>query len=135
MSRKWIISLGMGLFLCFQMTFMQPLTTFSKENMTDMPVQSNFKAMKINYTVKGRDVYVECIVPGFSFVSDGEKSNRKDGEGHIHVYANGKKIEDVNQAAFIIKGLPKGTHEITLQFVHNNQQPYQYHEKFTVDIK
>lgn len=97
----------------------------------DNAAQTNLSAIKINHTVKGRDVFVECIVPGFSFKDNVE---RIEGEGHIHVYLNGKKIKDVNRAAFILKDLPKGKHKITLKFVYNDNTPYRYSKSFPVHI-
>lgn len=91
-------------------------------------------AVKINYKVKGRDVFVECIIPGFTFIAN-ERNQVKKGEGHIHVYLNGKKIQDVNQAAFVIKDLPIGKHEIMLKFVQNDDKPYNYTKSFLVTIK
>jgi len=97
--------------------------------------ENGSQGVTVNYSVKGKNVYIECIVPKFKFVSDGEKNDQKDGEGHIHLYLNGKKVMDINQAAFIVKGLPKGEHHFKLEFVHNDQTPYRFSEEFTVEIK
>lgn len=89
--------------------------------------------VKINYKVKGRDVFVECIIPGFTFNTN-ERNRAIKGEGHIHVYLNGKKFQDVHQAAFVLKDLPIGKHEIMLKFVQNNNKPYNYTKSFLVSI-
>lgn len=99
----------------------------------DYTAQADLSAIKINHKVKERDVFVECIVPGFSFKAD--NGNRKEGEGHIHVYLNGNKFKDVTRAAFILKDLPKGKHEISLKFVHNDNTPYRYSKSFSVNIE
>ncbi len=106
--------------------------TFQEVQLNTSVAQTNLSAVKINHHVKGRDVYIECIIPGFTFNRSG--SGRKDGEGHIHVYLNGKKLKEEHKAAFVLKELPIGKHEIKLKFVHHDHTPYNYSKRFSVEI-
>jgi hypothetical protein len=107
------------------------------ENDTYDEIEKTFNAddgnfeMTVKEQVKGNDVYVECIVSGFDFSDRGDK---KSGQGYINLYLNGHKIDEIYTAAFIIKGLPEGEHEVTLELVKNDGTPYGMKEKFEVTI-
>lgn len=60
----------------------------------------------VKHHVKGRDVYIECIVKGASF---------REKNAVIIVYIDGEKKEEITNAAFILKGLERGKHQIKLQ--------------------
>ena len=71
-------------------------------------VMSAGKNLLVKHQVKGNDVYVECIVKGASFRNDGTK---------LILYIDGKKTKEVNNAAFILKGLNQGSHKIKLDLI------------------
>ena len=50
----------------------------------------------MKHQVKGNDVYIECIVKDASFRNNGTK---------LILYIDGKKTKEINNAAFIVKGL------------------------------
>ncbi|MBM7621716.1 hypothetical protein JOC95_003624 [Bacillus tianshenii] len=90
-------------------------------------------SMTIHHHIKGQHVYMECIVgPDFHFTD--EKSKRKQGEGRLGVYVDGKLLETVSKGAFILKGIPSGTHTITVKLMHNDQTEYGLSESFVVEI-
>jgi hypothetical protein len=94
--------------------------------------QTGERSMNVKHQVRGSDVFIECIVTKFSFKSG--KRKKADGEGHIDLYLNGKKIAEVSTAAFIVRGLPKGKHIIRLELVHNDSSKYGLHHEFEVNI-
>ncbi|WP_071395456.1 hypothetical protein [Bacillus tuaregi] len=78
---------------------------------------SNMKVVEdeplfVKYHVKGKDVYFECIVKGVSF-RNGAK---------LIVSIDGKKTAEYHNAAFIVKGLNPGQHQVTLELYNPNQQ-------------
>lgn len=66
----------------------------------------------VKYQVKGHDVYVECRVKDVSFRS---------GDAKIVLFINGKKTKEIKQAAFVVKGLPSGTHQLKLELIKQNE--------------
>jgi ABC-type Fe3+-hydroxamate transport system substrate-binding protein len=96
---------------------------------------NNKRALNVKYEVKGKDVYIECYVPNFHFSKENMGKKNKDGEGHIHLYLNGKKITKIYKAAFIVKGLPSGKQTLKIEIAHNNHTPYDgLDEEFEVEI-
>lgn len=96
----------------------------------DMPVtiEQKREPFIVKHHVKGASVFVECMVSDISFREKSEK------QGKIILYVNGKKKEEITTAAFIIKGLPRGTHQIKLEVVKPNNEPYHLQKEFAISI-
>lgn len=95
---------------------------------------NNKRPMSVKKYVKGKDVYVECVISDFTFSEKGDQNNVKNKYGFLQLYLNGKKIDNIYTAAFIIKGLPVGSHQIKLVLVGNDGTPYGIEHNFEVDI-
>ncbi|WP_017727175.1 hypothetical protein [Halalkalibacterium ligniniphilum] len=92
------------------------------------------REMTVHHAVKGSDVYVECFINRFTLAKEQAGSPHKDGEGHLRLSINGKHVDTLYKAAFIIKGLPSGSHEVKIEAVKNDRSPYGMEETFTVTI-
>ena len=79
----------------------------------------------ISHQVKGNDVYVECRVKGVSFRND---------LATIILTVDGKRMDDINHPAFIIKDLQKGSHHIKLEIMKKNQRLASATKEFVVTI-
>ncbi|WP_078413509.1 hypothetical protein [Priestia abyssalis] len=90
------------------------------------------RSMVVRQHVKRRSVYVECIINDFSFSAS--EQNEQDGKGYIQLYVDGKKLNVVSQAAFIIKNLPAGKHTIKLELMKNQNESYGLSETFEVSV-
>lgn len=80
----------------------------------------------INYHTREQNVYVECFIPGFHF----EK-----GEGFLNVTVDGQKKNEIYTAAFILKGLDKGDHNIVVEVVHSDETFENMKKTFKVKIQ
>jgi hypothetical protein len=111
----------------------------SEESMSDLgkAVEASAVVTQSNVTVrhqvKGKDVYVEVIIPGFTFSSPDQKKNIK-GHGYVKLYLNGKQIDKIHQAAFIVKGLPTGKHNLKIELVNNDSSSYGVEEELPITI-
>ncbi|OLO40978.1 hypothetical protein BTR23_04670 [Alkalihalophilus pseudofirmus] len=97
-------------------------------------VNKDQRLMTVNHDVKGSDVYVECVIDQFTFAKEKAGKNHVDGEGHLHLFVDGQKVDSIYQAAFIIKGLPSGEHSIKLELVKNDDEQYGVSEEFSVQV-
>ncbi|WP_108669812.1 hypothetical protein [Peribacillus acanthi] len=70
----------------------------------------------IKYFVRGNDVFVDCYVKDASFQNSGRAGAK------IEVWLDGKKYREMTTAAFIIKGLRKGNHTISLVFIDGEKK-------------
>lgn len=88
-------------------------------------------SIDLKHFVDGNDVYIECFIPDFNFSND---KKRNTGDGYVRIYINGQKMDTFYTAAFVLKDLPEGQHEIRVQVVRNNHSPYHYGKSFDVTI-
>ncbi|CAG9619836.1 hypothetical protein [Sutcliffiella rhizosphaerae] len=90
--------------------------------------------MRVHHSIKGNDVYLECIVtPNFHFVEG--KQEKKHGEGMVVVFLDNKQIGSFTKGAFVINDIPKGKHELTITLLHNDKSEYGISEKLEIDIE
>ncbi|MCQ6275145.1 hypothetical protein JMM81_09240 [Bacillus sp. V3B] len=66
----------------------------------------------VKHQVKGKNVYIECMVKDISFRNNGAK---------IVLSIDGKKNKEIKQAAFIVKELQSGTHQLKLELFKQNE--------------
>ncbi|MBB6443719.1 hypothetical protein [Bacillus benzoevorans] len=90
-----------------------------------LTIESN-DSFVVKHQVRGSDVYFECMVKGTSFRNGGAK---------IILYIDGKRTKEVNNAAFIVKGLNKGMHKIKLELKAANQQTALAEKVMDIEIK
>lgn len=92
------------------------------------------KDWAINYRVKKQRIYVENIIPRFSFQENApEGMNRLD--GYIAVFINGKWTMNANKSIFILKNMSQGKHKITLQLKKKNGSDYGIKKNIYVHIR
>lgn len=104
-----------------------------KNQILALEVSSQIKNQKmmIREKVEGGNVYVECVISDFDFSKRGEDQS---GDGFLNLYLNGKKVDEIYTAAFVIKGLPTGKHHIKLELVHNDGSSYGIEKDFEVTV-
>ncbi|KPB03377.1 hypothetical protein AAV98_17610 [Bacillus sp. CHD6a] len=90
-------------------------------------------SMTLHHSVKNQDIYVECIVtPNFKFKENSKA--KKEGEGQVIVYVDNKKWGSFAKGAFILKGVPKGEHILTVKLLHNDETEYGVEQTIQVEI-
>ncbi|RBW70234.1 hypothetical protein [Bacillus taeanensis] len=130
--------------LAYLLTVLTGCQQYKDEGITVLPVKetifkeigkvsANERTLTVHHKVKSNNVYIECLVPNFSF-KDPKDRKLKDGEGYIKVSVNGTHVTDIYKAAFIVRGLPVGKHEIKLEIVHNEDTSYGLSKTFTAEI-
>lgn len=82
-------------------------------------------SMSVRHHVRGNRVYVECYVSHFTF---------SDGSGYLQLSIDGKKVKKLRTAAFVIKDLSKGKHQIKVELVKNNHSKQVLKKEWTVNI-
>ncbi|MEH7107985.1 hypothetical protein [Bacillus sp. JJ1764] len=94
-------------------------------------VSTELPTLNVKHETKGNQVFVETILTGISFREDdnlGQKNVK------MVVWIDGKKYLEVKSAAFIIKGLPAGSHQIKLEIYSLENQPVGLAKEFMVNI-
>lgn len=84
----------------------------------------------VKHVVEGNDVFIECIVDGITF-----REGRQGVKGKFIVYVDGEKTEEINRAAFKIKGLSQGKHHIKLEVVSSDPALYFLTKEFIIQVE
>lgn len=124
--QKQLIILFLSLFAVFGACD-KPAPKATAASVASATPQQKNQYFHVKHDVKGNNVLVECIATGFPF------QNGKDG-GHVNVYVNGKKVDEVYTAAFMLRGLPTGKHVVRLELVYNDGKITGLSHEFTVMI-
>ncbi|AYA75299.1 hypothetical protein DOE78_07560 [Bacillus sp. Y1] len=103
-----------------------PMHTVRAENDVVVLGMKSEQSFSVQHHVKENNVYVECFIPDISF------TNRNTS---LIVSVDGEQKKVVTTAAFIIKGLSKGSHQIQLQVVEKNQRREDMKKDFQVLIR
>jgi len=125
--KKYIELTILSIFLLGILSGFQRTAVFSEINDRTEGNPSFFVSAK----TKGNNVYVECILSGISFRESDQNGQKA---GKLIIWLDGKKTQEVNSAAFIIKGLPHGKHEVKLEVVDLKNKPYGITNVFLVNI-
>lgn len=107
-----------------------PVVGFSES--LEEEVTAKADPVLVNHRIKNKDLFVECVIPNFSFDQD---NDNKDYHGYIDVFLDGKKQKSVKQAAFIVRNLPEGKHIIRLDIMRKDGGRYLSLKEFQVEIK
>ncbi|WP_121661301.1 hypothetical protein [Metabacillus litoralis] len=89
--------------------------------------------ISVKHHIRDQDVYVECYIPSFTFKERG--GNKVDGEGHLQLSVDGKVVDHIQTAAFVIRGLEKGTHTFEIEVVHNDSTSYELKKSWNATIQ
>ncbi|ANX12159.1 hypothetical protein ABE41_009080 [Fictibacillus arsenicus] len=143
MNKKKAMLLAAGFIMIVSLvTFGFNYTDTAKQNESDnnkaIEASSVYPLMEkdwaINYRVKKQRIYVENIIPRFSFQGNAsEGMNRLD--GYIAVFINGKWTMNANKSIFILKNMSQGKHKITLQLKKTDGSDYGIKKNIYVHIR
>ncbi|MFY0543309.1 hypothetical protein [Brevibacillus sp. H7] len=104
---------------------------------TDGPLENRHHAptLKVSHSLKENDLYLNMNVTGFSFSLENMGKDNRHGEGHIHLYLDGKKVAKVFETKFVLRDITAGHHEVVVELAHNNHQSYGVKQRFHIDVK
>lgn len=109
-----------------------PVVGFSQALQENVSAKENTEPVVLNHRVKGSDVFIECLIPNFSF-DEGNRS--KEYHGYLEVYLDGEKYQTVERAAFVLRNLPEGKHSIRLDIMRKDGGRYLSLKEMNVEIK
>jgi hypothetical protein len=88
-------------------------------------------SMSVHYQTNGNSLLVECVVSGITFR---EMDHSKENVGKLVIWLDGKKKQEASAAAFIMKGLSNGKHQLKLEVVNLQNQPYGLSKELEINI-
>lgn len=109
-----------------------PVVGFSQALQENVSAKESTEPVVLNHRVKGANVFIECLIPNFSF---DESNQTKEYHGYLDVYLDGEKYQTVERAAFVLRNLPEGKHSIRLDIMREDGGRYLSLKEMNVEIK
>ncbi|ATO50864.1 MULTISPECIES: hypothetical protein [Brevibacillus] len=88
----------------------------------------------VEHQVKGNDLELKLVVQGFQFSLENMGKENKVGEGHVHLYVDGKKIAKIFGPQFTLADVAPGKHKIEVELAHNNHESYGVKQTFEIVV-
>lgn len=106
-------------------------TSVSTSSSKTVPVfqNGNQEQFLVQYHINHGHLFIGCFIPDISF-----RNHSKSEKGKIIIFIDGKKKQEVESAAFIIKDLTKGQHTIKLKAIGLNSD-FEKTTQFNVNIR
>ncbi len=91
-------------------------------------------AFTVKHAVVGKQLRLDLTVSHFRFSLENMGKDNKYGEGHVHLYIDGKKVAKIFDKQFVYSALTPGRHEVVLELAHNNHESYGIKQRFEVVV-
>ncbi|WNC17083.1 hypothetical protein [Brevibacillus brevis] len=91
--------------------------------------------LEVKHTLNQDDLELKITVTNFSFSLENMGKENKHGEGHVHLYLDGKKVAKVFEPTYVLKDIPSGKHEVVVELANNNHESYGVSQRIPVEIK
>jgi len=102
---------------------------------TDSTVASSFTpTLDYRATVSGDTVTLD-ITTDLQLSLEHYDHERKQGEGHIHLYLDDGQKVIVTNKQYVLDHVAKGTHQVTLSLHNNDHTPYNVSKTVSFDVK
>lgn len=108
--------------------------TADAETNANAPLQAA-PTLAVSHRLEKRDLHLDLKVTNFTFSLENMGIENKDGEGHVHLYIDGKKVMKLFGTSYVWKDLQPGQHLVTVELAHNNHDSYGVKQEFKVDVK
>lgn len=132
-NKKFIRTIYVTVIICFIGWIGFSMSSL-EESKREVAAVSPTPELAVSHFVKGNKLFLEFRLKHFDLSK--EKLGRKSvyGEGHIHLFIDGKKVADITRGAYVYTGLPAGTYRVKVELAHHDHQPYGVGEEFTITI-
>jgi hypothetical protein len=90
--------------------------------------------MVVSHEVVGNDLHLNFDLTDFQLSLENLNQEKIAGQGHIHLYIDGQKVMKIFEPHYVWKSLEPGEHQIRLELVHNDHEPYGVEESFSITV-
>ncbi len=101
------------------------------------PFASPKPNLALDVKLEGTTADLKLITENFQFVRPQTDANAQPvfGQGHAHLYLDGKLIDQLDEPEVLLKRLPKGEHELRVELVYSNHVPYKIEASKTIQVQ
>lgn len=107
----------------------QPAQEVSVQSEKAMPT------LQVNHSLQGDDLHLQLAVTHFRYSLENMGKENKHGEGHVHLYLDGKKVAKIFDNTYVYRDIGKGKHQVKVELAHNNHESYGVKQPFSLEVK
>ncbi|USG63693.1 hypothetical protein NDK47_16085 [Brevibacillus ruminantium] len=124
-----------GVIACIELAY-NTARDFTTGGMPQAPGENQqAPTLEVSHKLEKNDLHLTLQVKGFSFSVENMGKENRYGEGHVHIYVDGKKVAKAFDKTYVVKDLSSGSHEIVVELAHNNHDSYGVKREFRVNVK
>ena len=121
------------LFACFSIGTL--LVLFNLTKGTGEPAAIPTPTLEVTAEMQGRDLILQLKTEHFRFSRAKMGQDNVYGEGHAHLYVDGRKVAKIFGHRYVLPDLPPGTHRIKVELAHHDHTPYGVAQTLDVTVK
>lgn len=91
--------------------------------------------LAVTHALNQDDLELKLKVTNFSFSLENMGKENRPGEGHVHLYLDGKKVAKVFEPTYVLKDIPSGKHEVMVELANNNHESYGVSQRISIEVK
>ena len=91
--------------------------------------------LKVSHSLHGDDLHLQLTVTQFRFSLENMGKENRDGEGHVHLYLDDKKVAKIFDNTYVYRDIPRGKHQVVIELAHNNHESYGVKQSFAIEVK
>lgn len=91
--------------------------------------------LDVIYHVRGGKLFLEFHVNHFLIKKAERGKGKVYGEGHIHLYLDGKKVAAIDKPVYLLPHLPPGKHRVKVELAHHDHSTYGIFRTFSIEVK
>lgn len=89
--------------------------------------------LKVEHKVKGNKLYLAFHLKHFTLTNT-LSSKRNYGEGYIVLYIDDRPVAQIYKTAYVYPQLSEGKHQVKVELVYSNKEPYGIAEQFEIEV-
>jgi len=97
--------------------------------------QPHAPTLTVTHTLNHDDLELKIAVTHFMFSLENMGKENRPGEGHVHLYLDGKKVAKVFEPTYVLKDIPSGKHEVMVELANNNHESYGVSQRISIEVK
>ncbi len=136
--KKWLYLLPLlALLVCVEVYLYakNSATPTSTQPVQEVQTGKAAPTLQVKHSLQGDDLHLQLAVTDFRFSLENMGKENKQGEGHVHLYLDGKKVAKIFNNTYVYRDILKGKHWVEVELAHNNHESYGVKQTFSVEVK
>lgn len=125
-----------GIAACVEMYLFASKTVMTESDQyQSSPQQQQTPTLDVTHHLMANQLHLQLKISSFTFSLENMGKENRYGEGHVHLYVDGKKVAKIFEQQFVLKEIASGKHDVIVELAHNNHDSYGVKKAFEITVK